>query len=45
MIEKGLNYADSTIKGMTDFFETRADPQEGGGSSTDAKKKRKRRAS
>ena len=25
MIEQSFNYADSTIKGMTDFFETRVE--------------------
>ena len=25
MIEQGFNYADSTVKEMTDFFETRVD--------------------
>ena len=42
MIEQGLNYADSTIKEMTDILETRAENLEPKKSSAAAKKSLKK---
>ena len=45
MIEQGFNYADSTIKEMTDFFETRVEnlePKEDRKKSSVASKKNKK---
>ena len=46
MIEQGFNYADSTIKEMTDFFETRVEnlePKEEKKKSSAASKKANKR--
>ena len=47
MIEQGFNYADSTIKEMTDFFETRVEnlePKEEKKKSSAAAKKTNRKS-